>query len=255
MPWARGASKRFVTISCAAWAEDQLAAKLFGPAEDGTIPLVEDARSGTLCLEDIESLPNALQARLLTFINDQGAPPETRIIAICNQHAPDMTLEQTLRPDLFYRLGAMTIVLPPLRARGEDILQLFTRLSEQFAEEYGCDAPQVTAQEAAQLLQAAPGPATCASWSTSPNGRSCRTGAGRIDRQPSDGRQRGVGPRADDRRQAAEGICRGFREDADRQHDAPAQGQHRRGDGGAVPAARTLNEKMAKYGPDAGDYV
>jgi DNA-binding NtrC family response regulator len=48
----------------------------------------------------------------------------------------------------------MTIVLPPLRARGEDILTLFTRMSEQFAEEYGCDAPPVTAQEAAQLLQA-----------------------------------------------------------------------------------------------------
>ena len=48
----------------------------------------------------------------------------------------------------------MTIVLPPLRTRGEDILTLFTKMSEQFAEEYGCDAPQVTAQEAAQLLQA-----------------------------------------------------------------------------------------------------
>jgi DNA-binding NtrC family response regulator len=149
------ASKKFVTISCAAWSEDQLAAKLFGPGgDDGAIPLVEEARGGTLCLEDIEALPNPLQARLLTFINDQGMPPETRIIAICNQHAPDMTLEQTLRPDLFYRLGAMTIVLPPLRSRGEDILQLFTRLGEQFAEEYGCEAPQVTAQEAAQLLQA-----------------------------------------------------------------------------------------------------
>ncbi|WP_112312390.1 sigma-54-dependent transcriptional regulator [Pseudogemmobacter bohemicus] len=148
------ASKRFVTISCAAWSEDQLSAKLFGPGEDGAIPLVEEARGGTLLLEDIEALSQGLQARLLTFINDQGIPPETRIIAIRNQQAQDLTLEQALRPDLFYRLGAMTIVLPPLRARGEDILQLFTRLSEQFSEEYGCDAPQVTAQEAAQLLQA-----------------------------------------------------------------------------------------------------
>jgi len=148
------ASKKFVTISCAAWSEDQLSAKLFGPGEDGAIPLVEEARGGTLLLEDIEALSQGLQARLLTFINDQGVPPETRIIAIRNQQAQDLTLEQALRPDLFYRLGAMTIVLPPLRARGEDILQLFTRLSEQFSEEYGCDAPQVTAQEAAQLLQA-----------------------------------------------------------------------------------------------------
>ncbi|MEO1949014.1 helix-turn-helix domain-containing protein, partial [Thioclava sp.] len=41
-----------------------------------------------------------------------------------------------------------------LRARGEDILTLFNRMSEQFADEYGCDVPEVTAQEAAQLLQA-----------------------------------------------------------------------------------------------------
>ncbi len=148
------AGRKFVAISCAAWSEDQLQARLFGPAEDGTIPLVEEARGGTLCLEDIEALSHPLQSRLLTLINEQGTPPETRIIAICNQHQPDTTLENVLRPDLFYRLGALTIVLPPLRNRGEDILTLFTRMSEQFAEEYGCDAPQVTAQEAAQLLQA-----------------------------------------------------------------------------------------------------
>jgi DNA-binding NtrC family response regulator len=148
------ATKKFVTISCAAWSEDQLAAKLFGTGDDDAIPLVEEARGGTLCLEDIESLSHSLQSRLLTMINEQGTPPETRIIAIVNEHAPDKTLEDILRPDLFYRLGALTIICPPLRARGEDILTLFTRLSEQFAEEYGCDAPQVAAQEAAQLLQA-----------------------------------------------------------------------------------------------------
>jgi DNA-binding NtrC family response regulator len=148
------AGRKFMTISCAAWGEAELAAKLFGPTEDGTLPLVEETRGGTLCLEDIEDLSNALQARLLAMINEQAMPPETRIIAICNEHAPDMTLEAVLRPDLFYRLGAMTIVLPPLRSRGEDILTLFNRMSEHFSEEYGCDAPQVTAQEAAQLLQA-----------------------------------------------------------------------------------------------------
>ncbi len=148
------AGRKFVTISCAAWSEDQLASKLFGPGEDGAIPLIEEARGGTICLEDIEALTGSLQARLLTVINEQGTPPETRIIAICNDHAPDKTVEDALRPDLFYRLGAMTIVLPPLRMRGEDILTLFNRMSESFSEEYGCEAPQVTAQEAAQLLQA-----------------------------------------------------------------------------------------------------
>lgn len=148
------AGRKFLTVSCAAWSEDQLSAKLFGPNEDGALPLVEEARGGTLCLEDIENLSHALQSRLLTVINAQGSPPDTRVIAICNQHGPDKTLEDILRPDLFFRLGAMTIVLPPLRSRGEDILTLFTKLSEQFAEEYGCEAPPLTAQEAAQLLQA-----------------------------------------------------------------------------------------------------
>jgi len=148
------AGRKFVTISCAAWSEDQLTARLFGPTGDGTIPLVEEARGGTLCLEDIEALSGALQARLLTVINEQGIPPETRIIAICNEHAPDKTVEDVLRPDLYYRIGAMKITLPPLRSRGEDILAMFTRLAEEFAGEYGCEAPQVTAQEAAQLLQA-----------------------------------------------------------------------------------------------------
>ncbi len=149
------AGKKFTVISCAAFSEDQLSARVFGPAGEGDpIPLVEEARGGTLCLEDIEALSQPLQARLLTLINDQGSPPETRIIAICNEHAQGRTLEDALRPDLYYRLAALKITLPPLRSRGEDVLTLFTRMVEQFAEEYGCDAPEVTAQEAAQLLQA-----------------------------------------------------------------------------------------------------
>jgi len=149
------AGRRFVTLSCAAFDEAALAARLFGPAEEGAPgPLVEEARGGTLLLEDIEALPPALQARLVTFLNEQGSPPETRLIAICNEHQQDRTLEDALRPDLYYRLAALKITLPPLRARGEDILSLFNAHTEQFAEEYGCEPPQVTAQEAAQLLQA-----------------------------------------------------------------------------------------------------
>jgi DNA-binding NtrC family response regulator len=115
---------------------------------------VEEARGGTLVLEDIEALPPALQARLLTAINEQGTPAETRIIGICNLQEEGKSCESVLRPDLFYRLAALRITVPPLRARGEDILTLFTRLGEQFAEEYGCESPEVSAQEAAQLLQA-----------------------------------------------------------------------------------------------------
>jgi DNA-binding NtrC family response regulator len=150
------AGRKFVLISCSAFDEEKLAKRLFGPMmpEDSQLPAVEEARGGTLVLEDVETLSDSLQARLLSFINEQGTPAETRIVAISNLQEQDRTCEDALRPDLFYRLAALRITPPPLRQRGEDILTLFTRLSEQFADEYGCEAPQVSAQEAAQLLQA-----------------------------------------------------------------------------------------------------
>ncbi|NNJ68042.1 MAG: sigma-54-dependent Fis family transcriptional regulator [Boseongicola sp.] len=149
------AGKKFVLFSCAAHEEDTLAARLFGPNDtDDRLPLLEEARGGTLVLEGIEALPEKLQARLLTWMNEQGTPAETRIVAISNLQEAGKTCEDALRPDLYYRLAAMKITLPPLRQRGEDILLLFQRFADQFAEEYGCDAPEVSAQEAAQLLQA-----------------------------------------------------------------------------------------------------
>jgi DNA-binding NtrC family response regulator len=150
------AGKKFVLVSCAAFEEDALAKRLFGPMnpEDSQLPAVEEARGGTLVLEDIESLSDSAQAKLLNVINEQGTPAETRLIAISNMQEQDRTCEDALRSDLFYRLAALRITVPPLRQRGEDILSLFTRLSEQFSDEYGCDAPKVSAQEAAQLLQA-----------------------------------------------------------------------------------------------------
>lgn len=147
------AGKKFVTISCAAYTEEALAEKLFGPVAEG-LPLVEEARGGTLVLEDIEALSTGLQARLLTVLNEQGTPAETRVVAICNAHGEGRTLEDVLRPDLFFRLAAHKLTLPPLRARGEDVLTLFTRMTEAFADDYGCEPPEVSAQEAAQLLQA-----------------------------------------------------------------------------------------------------
>jgi len=150
------AGKKFLLMSCAAIEEDVLAKRLFGPIlpDDTQLPAMEEARGGTLVLEDVEALSDTLQAKLLHIMNEQGTPAETRIVAICNLQEADKSCEDALRSDLFYRLAALRITVPPLRQRGEDILTLFIRISEQFAEEYGCDAPQVAAQEAAQLLQA-----------------------------------------------------------------------------------------------------
>ena len=150
------AGKKFVLVSCAALEESALMKRLFGPMnpEDSQLPAVEEARGGTLVLEDIEALSETAQARLLTFMNEEGTPPETRIVAICNLQDEGRTCEDALRSDLFYRLASLRITVPPLRQRGEDILTLFTRFSEEFSDDYGCEPPQVTAQEAAQLLQA-----------------------------------------------------------------------------------------------------
>lgn len=148
--------KKFITVNCAAFAEEELARRLFGPMDDAT-PAVETALGGTLCLEDIESLPISVQARLIGALEDYDRGADTsplRIIAISNEPDPNTPLEDSIRQDLYYRLAAMQITPPPLRQRGEDILSLFNRYVDTFAEEYGCDGPEVSAKDAAQLLQA-----------------------------------------------------------------------------------------------------
>lgn len=250
------ATKKFVLISCSAFDEDALTRRLFGPAqEDEPIPAMEEARGGTLVLEDIEALSQTLQARLLTAINDQGIPAETRIVAICNLQEQDKTCESVLRPDLYYRISALRIVVPPLRQRGEDILTLFTRLSDQFADEYGCDAPEVSAQEAAQLLQA-PWPG---------NVRQLINVAERAVLQ----NRRGTGSIAsllmadnDDSRPAMTTEGKPLKEFVEAFERMLIDNTMRRHKGSIVAVMeelclprRTLNEKMAKYSLQRSDYI
>ncbi len=250
------AGKKFVLVSCTAYDEQTLAKKIFGPVEQGaSLPLIEEARGGTLVLEDIEALSQQLQARLLTWINDQGMPAETRLVAISNLQEQGKTCEDMLRPDLFYRLAAMKITLPPLRNRGEDILTLFNRFAEQFADEYGCDAPEVAAQEAAQLLQA-PWPG---------NIRQLANIAERAVLQA----RRGTGSiasllMADDEVSEASMTTEGkpLKEYVDAFERMLIDNTMRRHKGSIVAVMeelclprRTLNEKMAKYGLHRSDYL
>ncbi|WP_134727086.1 sigma-54-dependent transcriptional regulator [Paracoccus luteus] len=248
------ASKKFVPISCAAFNDEALATRLFGPVDEG-LPAVEEARGGTLCLEDIEALSDPLQARLLAFIADQGAPAETRIIAISNARGEGRRAEDSLRPDLFYRLSALKITVPALRQRGEDILSLFTRMTDQFAEEYGCEPPQVTAQEAAQLLQA-PWPG---------NVRQLINVAERAVLQ----NRRGTGSIAsllmadgDETPEATTTEGKPLKEYVESFEKMLLDNTMRRHKGSISAVMdelclprRTLNEKMAKYGLSRGDYL
>ncbi len=248
------ASRKFVPVSCAAYNDETLSARLFGPLEDG-IPAVEEARGGTLCLEDIEALSESLQARLLAFISDQGTPAETRIIAISNARGEGRKAEDSLRPDLFYRLSALKITLPPLRARGEDILSLFTRMTEQFSEEYGCEPPQVSAQEAAQLLQA-PWPGNIrqlinvAERAVLQN----RRGSGSIASllmADGDDNQQATTTEGKPLKEYVESFEKMLIDNTMRRHKGSIAGVM---DELCLPR-RTLNEKKAKYGLQRGDYL
>ena len=249
-------AKPFVVLACAAFAEEDLARRLFdGDTEAGMLPAVEQARGGTLCLEDVEALTPALQARLLTFLNDQGSPAETRLVAVSNLQEQGRTSEDALRPDLFYRLAAMRMTVPPLRGRGEDILQLFTQLAQQFAEEYGCAAPEVTAQEAAQLLQA-PWPGNVrqlinvAERAVLQNRRGTGTIASLLLAE-SDAESPAMTTEGKPLKDYVEAFERMLIDNAMRRH---------RGSVSAVMdelclPRRTLNEKMAKYGLQRTDYL
>ncbi|PQO24404.1 DNA-binding response regulator [Rhodobacteraceae bacterium WD3A24] len=252
------AGKRFVSVSCAAYEEAALLARLFDPdGEESALPLIEEARGGTLCLEDIEALSQAAQARLLTHINEQSAPADTRIIAICNQHAPDRTLQDVLRPDLYYRLAALKVTLPPLRARGEDILALFNRYAEGYAEEYGCEAPEIGAQEAAQLMQA-PWPGNVRQLINVAERAvlQSRRGAGSIASLLMDDGEEAAGAPA----MTVEGKpLKEYVEAFERMLIDNTMRRHK----GSIVAVmeelslprRTLNEKMAKYGLQRSDYT
>jgi DNA-binding NtrC family response regulator len=253
---ARG-NRKFVLLSCSAFDDETLGRRLFGPPlQDEPLPAVEEARGGTLVLEDIEALSSSMQARLLTAINEQGTPSETRIIAICNLQEEGKSCESVLRPDLFYRLAALRITVPPLRQRGEDILTLFTRLSEQFAEEYGCDAPEVSAQEAAQLLQA-PWPGNVrqlinvAERAVLQNRRGTGTIASLLMADTDDTARPAMTTEGKPLKEFVEAFERMLIDNTMRRHK------------GSIVAVmeelclprRTLNEKMAKYNLSRSDYL
>jgi DNA-binding NtrC family response regulator len=250
------AGKKFVLFSCAAYDETALAQRLFGPpSEAGPLPLIEEARGGTLVLEDIDALPQSLQARLLTWINEQGTPAETRIVAISNLAEQGKTCEDVLRPDLYYRLAAMKVTLPPLRNRGEDILTLFNRYAEQFSEEYGCDAPQVNAQEAAQLLQA-PWPGNVRQLINIAERAvlQSRRGSGSIaSLLMADNEDAGTAMTTEGKplKEYVEAFERMLIDNTMRRHKGSISNVM---DELCLPR-RTLNEKMAKYGLQRSDYI
>jgi transcriptional regulator with PAS, ATPase and Fis domain len=129
----------FVAVNCAAIVETLLEAELFG-IEDrtatgvrGRIGKFEHAHGGTLFLDEVGDLSPSAQAKLLRAIQEMtvervggtgGRRVDTRIIAATNQSLSELVARGKFRLDLFYRLHGVEIIVPPLRERREDILEL-----------------------------------------------------------------------------------------------------------------------------------
>ena len=142
----------FVDINCAAIPETLLEAELFGyergaftDARQSKPGLFQVAHGGTLFLDEIGLLPRGLQAKLLSVL-DQGSvrrlgatksePVNVSIVAATNEPLPSAVVEGRFREDLYHRLAVLTLELPPLRERPDDIELLAGRLLAHVCAEY-----------------------------------------------------------------------------------------------------------------------
>ena len=141
----------FVVINCGAIPENLLESELFGH-EKGAFTgahirrkgRFEAAHGGTLFLDEIGDLPLNLQVKLLRFLQEQQIERiggreqifiDSRIVAATNRDLKQAMSEGKFREDLYFRMGVVTISMPPLRERGGDILLLATAFLAKFAEE------------------------------------------------------------------------------------------------------------------------
>ncbi|UPT61128.1 MAG: sigma-54 dependent transcriptional regulator [Hyphomonadaceae bacterium JAD_PAG50586_4] len=115
---SRRASGPFVIVSLAGAAPAQIDQDLFGP--DGKF---QQARNGTLFLEDVDEMPADAQTRLagLLHSDDPNERPNVRLIAAAQRSLSSLARQGSFRQDLFYRLNVVAIRLPPLRERLEDV--------------------------------------------------------------------------------------------------------------------------------------
>jgi two-component system, NtrC family, response regulator len=147
------ARQPFVAINCGAIPENLLESELFGHergaftgAVKQTIGKIESANNGTLFLDEIGDLPHQLQVKLLRFLQDQiveriggrqKIQVDVRIVSATNINLEDRISQGTFRGDLFYRMNAVTIRIPPLRDRGGDAALLANFFLTRFNQEFG----------------------------------------------------------------------------------------------------------------------
>lgn len=165
---SRRRDQPFIAVNCAALTETLLESELFGH-EKGAFTDAHDARpgkfelasGGTLFLDEIGDLSLGGQAKLLRVLEEKvvvrvgGSKPihtDARVLAATNQNLAEMVAQKQFRQDLYYRLNVVTLDLPPLRDRGEDILLLAEHFLHTFARNARRKMPKLSAGARKRLL-------------------------------------------------------------------------------------------------------
>ena len=150
---SRRADKRFVAFNCGAFAEELLANELFGHEKDAftgatstKIGLFEAADGGTVFLDEIGDTPLSMQVKLLRVIEERSVlrvggtkpiPLDVRIVAATNKDLKKLTDDKRFRSDLYYRLNVVSLTIPALADRKDDIPLLAHHFIERFTGQQG----------------------------------------------------------------------------------------------------------------------
>ncbi|MDE5750228.1 MAG: sigma-54 dependent transcriptional regulator, partial [Duncaniella sp.] len=160
---------RYIAVNCGAIPEGTIDSELFGHEKGAFTGAVasrkgyfEEADGGTIFLDEVAELPLTTQARLLRVLesgefikvgSSTVQKADVRIVAATNVDMVKAVAEGRFREDLYYRLSTVTIQVPPLRDRGNDILLLARKFASDFAERYSM--PQISLDQSARALMLA----------------------------------------------------------------------------------------------------
>ncbi|MBQ2259106.1 MAG: sigma 54-interacting transcriptional regulator [Spirochaetales bacterium] len=158
----------FVAINCAALSEQLLESELFGYAEGsftgaskgGKAGLFELAHGGTIFLDEIGEMPMQLQAKILRVLQENEVrrvggheviPVDVRVMSATNKNIPELIAKGLFRRDLYYRINLLSLSIPPLRERINDIGLLFEHFVKRNAKRFNIMVPAIDNDAIAEL--------------------------------------------------------------------------------------------------------
>jgi DNA-binding NtrC family response regulator len=162
------ADKPFMALNCAAMPEHLLESELFGhvrgaftDAKTDKVGLFVQANHGTLFLDEIGDMPLSLQPKLLRVLEERKVRPvggskelsvDLRLISATHRDLEDAIVQGQFREDLYFRLNVIQLALPPLRARGSDVLLIAQAFVNTFAKQSGKRVLGLTPEAAERLV-------------------------------------------------------------------------------------------------------